>query len=456
MDMLLINPTDNWEDAIRKIIATRIEDKIPNQQTPHMGVAYLMGVAKRHGLNLRYINMELDRVDVDSVLELIVREKPSIVGFTAFTTQVKTAGRIALLIKDRVPETLIGVGGPHAINMPVETLTEFPGFDFVICGEGELLLPQLLDACQDMDKISAINGVVTRKKLKCDAIAIMDLDNLPYPDWASFDLSLYPGTYPHQTQMELPMVASRGCVYRCTFCSRTLGDTDRRRSVASVITEIEHNIETYGCQSIAFLDETFILGQKWISEFMHAMKWRGLNQKVTWSCSTRVSGNSLEFMKELSESGCYYMFFGLESASEETLVRIKKKIRIRDMINSVNWAKEAGILPVGAFIIGLEGETGREVEMAVELGHVLDLYSITFPIATPFPGTQLRELALRGDWGLRLLSSDWDDYSKQGQGLKGVMDSVDFPWEERKRMQKWAYASHPKKKLSEYLKRFKG
>jgi radical SAM superfamily enzyme YgiQ (UPF0313 family) len=97
---------------------------------------------------------------------------------------------------------------------------------------------------------------------------VSDLNNLPFPAWDMFDLTKYPGTYPHRTKLELPMIIERGCPYKCTFCCRVLGDVPRRRSVNSVMGEIEHNILKYQCESIVFLDETFMGNPKWTEEFL--------------------------------------------------------------------------------------------------------------------------------------------------------------------------------------------
>src|SRR3989344_3136422 len=120
--------------------------------------------------------------------------------------------------------------------------------------------------------------------------------------------------------------------------------------------EIETNIEKFDCESIAFMDETFVLHKKWSAEFFEQMKKRGLNKKITWACSTRVSNNSPELFQEMHEAGCYYIFFGFESASDQTLKRIKKHATLDQARQTVRWVKQAGIIPVGAFIIGLEGD----------------------------------------------------------------------------------------------------
>jgi radical SAM superfamily enzyme YgiQ (UPF0313 family) len=370
------------------------------------------------------------------------------VGFTAFTTHIKPAAKLAAAIKDSVPTTKIAIGGPHAAAIARETLDEFESFDFAICGEAENTLVPMFEALHNEEKLSKVPGVVMRGRDSIAWVGVEDLDSLPFPAWEEFDLPRYGGLYPHRTKRELPMLAQRGCPYKCNFCMRASGDTVRMRSVASVIAEIEHNIENFGCESLAFLDETFALNKKWTREFFDALKKRGLNKKVSWACSTRVSHTSKELFEEMREAGGYYTFFGLESADEDVLELVDKRIKIEDMKNSISWAKDAGIIPVGAFIIGLAKDTDKSVQKAIDLGHDLDLWSITFPIAVPYPGTGLRTLAERNQYGMHLLSNDWDRYGKQ-EG--GVMESDDLSVQERKDLQSRAYAAHPKKDLGEYI-----
>jgi radical SAM superfamily enzyme YgiQ (UPF0313 family) len=154
----------------------------------------------------------------------------------------------------------------------------------------------------------------------------------------------------------------------------------------------------------------------------------------------------------MRETGCYYIFFGMESANDEMLKRIKKNITTAEIKNAVRWAKEAGIIPVGAFIIGLPGDTEHDTHLAIELGNELDLYSITFPIAVPFPGTVLRAMAQKGEMGMRIISDNWDHYGKQDPG---VMDSSELDWAKRKQLQALAYSHFPKQRVDDYIARMR-
>ncbi|HRY28818.1 MAG TPA: radical SAM protein [Elusimicrobiota bacterium] len=448
MDILFVNPSLEWKADLQKKISIRIESNIPNQESPHIGIAYLLAMAKKIGISAHYIDMVMQGWDVEKLMDFIAEHRPALVGFTAFTIQIKPAGKIAEKIKERFPKTVVCVGGPHAGAVPGETLEEFPGFDFAVCGEGEHLLRRLLDVLGDEKALEKLPGVVTRGKKDYAWTPIEDLDPLPFPAWEEFDLTKYPGTYPHRTRQELPMIVGRGCPFRCTFCCRALGDDNRRRSVRSVLAEIEHNVERFGCESVAFMDETFVLPGKWMDEFLSTYMKRGLHKKVSWSCSTRVSQITPDFLRRMREAGCYYIFYGMESADDATLRLIKKGITVQQIRNAVKWSQQAGIIPVGAFIIGLPGDTEEKIHRAIDLARELNLYSVTFPIAVPFPGTELRDMALKKEYGMRILTNDWDLYGKQSGG---VMESDDLSWQKRNELQKIAYQTHPKKKIAQYV-----
>jgi len=450
IDLLFVNPSLNWRTDRNSKINARIEEGIPNQETPHIGISYLLAVAKKAGLRSRYIDMATDCFSVEQLLAYAAEAKPVLIGLTAFTIQIRSAAVVAESIKREFPDIKICVGGPHAIALPQETLKEFPSFDFVICGEGEEVLSEIFNSLGREEALSKLSNVVTRSTNKISISPIADLDALPFPSWEEFDLSKYPGTYPHRTRLELPLVTGRGCPYRCVFCCRSLGSQIHHRSVLSVIAEIERDIKDFGCTSIAFLDETFLIDLRWVNEFFKVFTERGLNDKITWSCSTRVSNLSLELLERMKEAGCYYIFFGMESADDQTLKMIKKNITVEQIRKAVQWTKQVGILPVGAFIIGLPGDTEERALKAIRLAEELDLYSVTFPIAVPFPGTELRQLALEGEYGMKIISDNWDHYGKQDPG---VLESEDLPWSKRKELQRFAYQRNPKKKITDYMQR---
>jgi len=453
IDILLVNPSLDVEQDRQKRLAMRIDKKIPNQESPPLGMGYLLAVAKRNGLRAGFIDMGVSQFSVEDLLEHIGQVNPKLVGFTAYTVQIKSAAFIAKKIKERFPNMPVCAGGVHATVTPKETLEEFESFDFAVCGEAELILPEILASIDRGTPLSDVPGVITREKKEFSRQAIECLDDLPFPAWEDFDLTDYQGCYPHRTNLELPMTTSRGCPYSCVFCVRAFGQRRRSRSVQSVLSEIERNIEEFGCESICFVDETFMFDLKWCNELFEQMIERGLNKKVTWSCSTRVNNVSPELFSLMRKAGCYYVFFGLESGDDTILKTIKKRITVDQIKKAIQWAKQAKLICVGSFIIGLPGETEETVNKNLELAQELDLYSITFPIAVPFPKTELRNMAQKHEYGLRILSDNWDDYGKQ---YPGVMESDDLSIEKCRELQKKGYDLNPKKNIEEYIQRVFG
>ena len=450
LDLLLVQPSLDFTKDLNALMARKVEEDIIISNCPPPGIGYLLSITRQNNIKAKFIDMVTSKVHAEELYHYINVSKPTIVGFGALTIQIKHAGTLAQEIKKRFPDTLVCAGGMHPTAMPKETLEEFPALDFVVSGEGELVLLKIFEHLDKKLPLSTIPGVATRDKPEPGGQQINDLDNLPFPAWGEMDLNLFHGIFPHRTKLELPMWTSRGCPFPCTFCARPLGRDRVNRSVESVISEIERNIEEFGCESIAFIDETFIVNKKWSSELFRTMIKRGLNKKINWSCETHVNITSPELFELMKESGCYYVFFGLENADDSILRDSGKMSKTATVKNAVKWAKDAGVVVAGSFIIGLPGETDETVMHSIKLAQELGLYSVTFPIAVPFPGTYLRQQALNGEHGLRLLTDDWNDYDKQHPG---VMESDTMSIGRRLELQKIAYELNPKNKIEDYIRK---
>ena len=445
--LLLINPSLDFERDQAKLRSLSIEEGTRVQQGPRLGMGYLLAIAKRNGLQAKYIDMVAYGVSIEQLLQYINQSKPVLIGLTAFTIQIKAAGFIAQEIRKHFPDALICVGGAHVTVMPKETLQEYQAFDFVVCGEGELVLLEIFESIKRGATLSNIKGVVTTEKTDYSYNAIMNLDELPFPAWEEFDLSKFPGESPHRTTLELPVSTSRGCPFSCVFCVRPFGRHRRKRTTASIIREIERNINDFGCEAICFTDETFIVDLEESKELFRGMVKEGIHRKIKWSCESRVDNASPELFRLMKEAGCYYVFFGLESGDDGVLKNAKKGFAVSQIRRAVQWAKDAGLVCAGSFILGLPGETEESANKSIRLARELNIYSTTFPIAVPFPGTELRQMATDSQYGLRILSNNWDDYGKQ---YPGVMDSEQLAIDKLRPLQEKAYQCNPKKKIQDF------
>ena len=457
IDLLLVEASLDWNKYSKIKIEARLEKNSPYKECLKVSTGYLLAAIKNKGYKVKFVDMAVEEMGVDDLLEYIRKTNPSVIGMPSFTYQIPSVGELFSKIKNIFPNIILCAGGCHVSALPKRTLDEYADIDFVIKGEAETTMPMVLECVRNNKSISDISGVVVRNQDNYRDGSFEDVGNISFPAWEEINIHKYGGLYPHRSKLELPILTGRGCPFKCIFCCRQSGSKCRRREVGSVIEEIERNIKDFGCESISFLDETFILDKKWINEFIDRMKTSGLNKKIRWACSTRVSSVSLELIKDMKKAGCYYIFYGFESANENILKIIKKGVTPEQMKDAVRWTRQSGVISTGSFIIGLPGDTRSTILENIEFGKNLGLYSITFPIAVPFPGTKLRTMALAGEYGMRIISDDWseylaNDFDIQGKGEIGHLESIDLSWSERRELQKIAYLRNPKKELSKYLK----
>ena len=243
LDVLFIYPSYGGGVSESRLLPARVEDDIPNQESPNIGMGYLLAKAKQYGIRAKFMDMVFDNVSADDLIDYVKTYRPTLVGFTAFTVHIKAAGYLAERIKLAVPDTVVSIGGVHASAIPLETLDEFPAFDFAYCGEAEDTLADIVEYATNPTRLAKVPGVVMRGQTTFQPNWTQDISTLPFPAWEEFELSRYGGNWPHFSQKELPILAQRGCPYQCNFCMRASGRTVRMRPPESVIAEIERNIE---------------------------------------------------------------------------------------------------------------------------------------------------------------------------------------------------------------------
>lgn len=452
-DLLFIAPSADYKKHRHELELRKIEEGIVIQNSVAPGIGYMMAVAKQNGFKTKFLDMVMEPRTLEDFIAYVAACDPIVIGFTAMTVQINDAGFLAAEIKKRFPKIQICAGGIHATVLPMETLEQFPALDFLVLGEGEHVIVRVMEHLKAGKPLSKIKGVLTRGKSDTSFDMIQDLDAVPFPAWEEMPVKTYGGVFPHRTKLELPMSTSRGCPNSCVFCVRPWGRVRRHRSVVNVIAEIERNVNDFGCEAVAFIDETFIIDKKWGYEFFDAMRKTGLNKKIIWGCEVRVDVATPELLVKMKEAGCYYIFFGIESGNEAILKAVQKNSDLQQIRTAVRWTREAGIIPAGSIIIGLPGETEETVRESIALAKELDLYSITFPIAVPFPGTVLRSMAQKHKYGLKILTNNWSDYGKQ---YPGVMDSDNLSIDRLRELQKYAYEQLPKKKIGEYIRKLEG
>ncbi len=380
---------------------------------PPLGLGYIASYLREHGehtvkvidsLTLNYSNQQ-----IASEIEAF---NPEVVGVSFFSTpMVYDAMETTREIKKRRNDLFIVAGGVHVTFAARQTLWECNEIDVVVRGEGEKIMLNLLNNCNNKEKccLKRIKGITFRENKEIietpPETLVQNLDSLPFP---AFDL-LPMDKYRLGKKRFATMITSRGCPFKCIYCSssRLYGSKWRCRSPMNIIQEILLLKKRYGIDEIEFLDDNFMLNPSRAEKI--AEKIREENIKISWTCSSRVDTISRfpRILKKLKDAGCHAIYVGVESGSQKVLDFIGKKINLSQARKAIKAIKEAGIDSVASFILGFPCETRKDMEKTVKFALELDPTYVQFTLATPYPGTPLYEKALKERL---LLERDWRKY----------------------------------------------
>lgn len=236
---------------------------------------------------------------------------------------------------------------------------------------------------------------------------ISDLDTIPPPAYHLMPIEkYYPAVGSVKRLPAMILFATRGCPGRCTFCYRTFHGVVRKRSARNIIDEIKVLQKNYGIREVSFYDDTFTLFKNVVREFCQIIK----NEKIdlTWSCFTRVDHIDGELLRLMKDAGCHLILFGVESADEEVLKNINKRISLDKVREAVVLAREVGIETRASFMFGNQGETEETIKKTIDFAIKLDPDEAQFNITTPYPGTEMFMWAKMNGY---IKSFNWDDYS---------------------------------------------
>jgi len=365
-----------------------------------MGLLYLGGVLEHNGYEVQVLDLLVSKYSKDKIRVALEEYQPDIVGVTAVTMNYHGASDILKYCKSVNPDIITVIGGPHVTFAAVETLIEAPWIDIVVRGEGEQTMLDIVGG----KKLDHIDGIAFRSdgvQLTPDRALLEDLDGLPPPARHLFPLSRY-----HALASHASLITGRGCPFNCVFCvgSKMGGRRARFRDPKLVVDEIEQCLAN-GFRSVNFEDDLFTLNHRHVHAICDEIMSRGL--KFQWSIFARVDTVNPEILRKLKQAGCDWLSFGVESGNQQILDKVKKKITLEKVRESVNMAHDAGVKVLASFILGLPGETKETILESMEFAQELGAH-YGFHVLAPFPGTDVRENA--EEFGIEILTSDWSKY----------------------------------------------
>jgi len=405
MKILLLTPSLSVEDRYGKKLG-----KVGSVTEP-LGLAYLASCLKKDH-EVKIIDGAAINLTEEELIHEIKQNNYDIIGTTILTPMYLKAQEIIQLIKSNFPEIKIIVGGPHITIFPEQTMKENPEIDFSIIGEGEITMPELMEAIEGKRKIETVKGISYRKNNKIittpPRLFIKDIDEIPLPARDLLDLKRYKPAPTYYKKLPSHIIlTSRGCPYRCTYCSKVFGNTYRHHSVERVIKEMKILIKEYKAKEIIFRDDTFTINKKFTKELCNTIIKENLHKKIRWTCMTRVNLVTKELLQLMKKSGCWSIHYGIESGSQRLLDLIQKDITIKQIKDAIKWTKQAKIEIKAFFMIGLPTETKEETLKTIRFTKELDPDWIQVTITVPYPGTKLYEIAQKDK---TLKSLKWENY----------------------------------------------
>lgn len=330
---------------------------------PPLGLLYLAS-AVEHLVKSRVIdlgNQKLSKKLLDKTLNSDLQDC-KIVGITAVTPQIRYAEEIARYIKSVRKDIIVIIGGPHvaALNGNV-WLNGENWFDIGVIGEGEKTFRQLVARILDNKNYVDEPGIAyldKQSQLQLNpSRSLIPIDEVKLPARSHLDLNLYSrhvGGRPATT-----LITSRGCPFRCAYCMKgTWGNKVRRHCVRYVVDELKQIKYEYDFNGVLFVDDNFTLNRHWMLDFCKQIK----ELDMKWRCWTRVNIVDAELLKIMKGAGCAEISFGIETGSQKLLDVSNKGVTLKQNMNAIKWAKEAGLITKAFLMIGIPGETKETVE----------------------------------------------------------------------------------------------
>jgi radical SAM superfamily enzyme YgiQ (UPF0313 family) len=398
---------------------------VNNEATPCLGFAYLAAyVAKSgyrctivdgigEGLNRlwpleRFPGYQCHGLTFEEILQRIPADADVIGVSVMFSGEWPVVRSLVHLIREHRPHSLIVAGGEHVTALTEYTLRDCPAIDLCVRGEGEHTFLELLETYREGGEFQRVNGISYLDE-DGDYVEIGGLprirkvDAIPWPQWPDGYMEKFWAagkSYGVQSDRDMPIIASRGCPYQCTFCSNPRMWTTRYvlRDIDDLIAEIKSYIERYGITALQFYDLTAITKKRWTVEYCNRLLSEGI--KLNWSLpsGTRSEALDREVLGLLRQTRCNYLVYAPESGSPETLKLIKKRIDLDRLTESVLEAKRQGLVVRTNLIIGFPHEMRRHVFETIRYGLYLawkGADEVSINIFSPYPGTEIFEDLLR-------------------------------------------------------------
>ena len=361
---------------------------------PPLGLLYIAAnLRKNRNDDIKVVDAFCLNLDGDQLVEMAVNERPDVFGMNCSTHSFLEAIETMRKISERLPDTVMLLGGYHATFAAEQILRGYPFIDYIIKGEAEEAMVDLLN-CLDAGKkpyqVAGISFLDEGIHISNQIAVVKDLDALPMPD-----RSILTGVEYGYTMQGIPLTfgkfttisTSRGCPFNCSYCSCAAFSLRkwRYRSAKSVVDEMQL-LYDQGYKSAVLIDDNFTHKEERVNEICDLIRERGI--KMQFYCEGRVNNASLNMLRTMKKAGFDVIYFGAESASETVLEYYNKKILPAQIVTAVENAKEADMIVVTSFILGAPVESEDEIRKTIDFitglrPHAVEINILDYLVGTP-------------------------------------------------------------------------
>ena len=384
-------------------------------EMPPITLAYLAAALEEAGVDVEVYDDALALGDPAALEEAITSARPDMLGLSIVTAVMPGVTRVVKTVRKVDPGIRIVCGNIHA-DVFHESLLREGLADIVVHGEGEVTFVELAGAMSepdpDLSDVKGISFLRDGKVVKTDPRPFIDdLDTLPYPAWHLFPMERYRiFSFARIKDPGVLILGSRGCPYRCSYCSlKMMGTVRRRRSMADIAKECEFLYDRYGYVQPSFVDAIFPFGWKEALAYADELIRRGLHRKQVWITEMRTDLVDLESMQALRESGMRRVMLGFESGDGRELETLRKGADVDNAQKAVTACRKAGVEVVGFFMLGVPGATRESMQRSIDFAKILDLDFAKYTVFVPYPGTPLYDDLIQK--GQIPDPGDWERYS---------------------------------------------
>ena len=420
--LLVVTPSSDFEPKKSCLSAKTLE-----VLSPPLGLCYLGGTLREMGYEIEIYDPHIENYDKFSKEELPQALKSAIenkirtgdhtiLGISSpyFYTYL-WAHYISEISKAAAPEKKVIMGGGYPSMVP-EIVMKDTNVDYVVIGEGEMVLAKLVDKIAKGLAPGGVDGVAYRQDGKLIVVPkktfIEDVNSISHPAWDLVDVERY---FKFQGKRKLNVISSRSCPYLCTFCSsyKTWGRGFRKRTAEDILSEVVYLRDTFAIAEIGFVDDNMTVDKDRFMEIAKGLKAMGLKWTINNISSFTTDREMLIAMKE---GGCDTIAIAVESANKKTLKSLKKPVDLEKTIDLLKECRRINLRCNMLLISGLPYETKEEMLETLNYAEKAGADWYVISMLVPFPGTDVYEYCLEHDYFIDK-DLDFSKFTLRNQGF---------------------------------------